>query len=220
MKQRSHADYYNTDYFNWQKNIGVFAGKFKSFIFQKPIKKTDTIIDFGCGGGFLLKNLKCARKIGIEPNKNAHHQLKLNNVEAFSSPHELLEKYGENFADVIISNNALEHSLNPLIELKSLYPLLKKGGLIYFIVPCDNINLKYYPNNINYHLYSWSPLNLGNLFNEAGFKVFKTNSRIEKWPPYYKTIQKIFGWKLFFLICKVYALFDRSWFESEIQAYK
>ena len=119
MSPKNHSDYYDIDYFNWQKNIGVFAGKFKSFKFKKSIKETDIIIDFGCGGGFLLNNLKCARKIGIEPNQNAHNQLKLNNIEAFSSPQELLEKHGENFADVIISNNALEHTLNPLLELKS-----------------------------------------------------------------------------------------------------
>ena len=217
---KNHPDYYDANYFNWQKSIGEFGGKANAFKFKKSIKESSTVIDFGCGGGFLLKNLSCSERIGIEPNKNTHNQIKINNAKPFSSSQQLLKKKGMEFADVIISNNALEHTLNPLLEIKALYPLLRKGGLIHFLVPCDNISLKYKPNNIDYHLYSWSPMNIGNLFTEAGYKVHKVTTSNQKWPPFYRKIQRLFGWKLFFVICKIYALFDRSWFQVEIIAYK
>ena len=63
-------------------------------------------------------------------------------------------------------------------------------------------------------------MNIGNLFTEAGYKVHKVNTCNQKWPPFYRKIQRLLGWKLFFVICKIYSLFDRSWFQVEIIAYK
>lgn len=34
------------------------------------ISKEDVVFDFGCGGGFLLKNIECKKKIGVEINKS------------------------------------------------------------------------------------------------------------------------------------------------------
>ena len=39
-------------------------------------------------------------------------------------------------------------------------------------------------------LYSWSPMNLGNLLTEAGYEVLETGVNIHKWPPGYLTIRK------------------------------
>ncbi len=217
----NYSDHYDADYFDWQRKIGMFGGKANSFRFQKSIKKSDTVIDFGCGGGFLLSNLICNKKFGIEPNISCRDQLKLNNIEAYFSPQEMLEAKGSNFADVIISNNALEHTLNPFLELKALHSLLKKGGVIHFAVPCDSFKLKYKPNNRDYHLYSWSPMNIGNLFNEAGFKVYKANlAKLQRWPPFYKKLQKLFGWKGFFFCCSVFSILESSWKQIEIIAQK
>ena len=57
--------HYNKDYFDWQKNIGAFGGWANSYKFKNTIKKCDVVLDFGCGGGFLLSNLVCKKKIGI-----------------------------------------------------------------------------------------------------------------------------------------------------------
>lgn len=59
-------DHYNKIYFDWQKDMGEFGGlinidKFKDFIQEK-----DNVIDFGCGGGYLLKNIKCVGKMGLK----------------------------------------------------------------------------------------------------------------------------------------------------------
>ena len=195
--KKNTSNNYDKTYFVWQTESGKFGGRANSFLFKKFVKLEDTVIDFGCGGGYLLSKLKCKNRLGIEINENAHEQIKKNGVLPYKSPKELLRKKGEEFADIIISNNALEHTPNPLLELKSLYPILKKGGKIHFVVPCDNVHFRWKPNDINFHLYSWSPMNIGNLFVEAGYDVVFSKPYIHKWPPLYKYWQKIFGWTIF-----------------------
>ena len=214
------SKHYDSNYFEWQRKIGGFGGKANAFKFKRSICSKDTVIDFGCGGGFLLANLDCQKRLGVEVNESAHQQIRDNGVLPFISPQALLDECGEECVDVIISNNALEHTLNPLLELKSLLPLLKKGGKMHFVVPCDSINYRWKPNDINFHLYSWSPMNLGNLFVEAGLQVIGTKPYIHKWPPFYRKIQKTFGWTVFNLLCRIWGRIERSWYQVEIVAIK
>jgi len=209
--------YYNADYFDWQRNIGAFGGWANSFKFRKSITRDDTVIDFGCGGGFLLSNLVCKEKIGIEPNASAADSVRKSNIAHFSSPAAALRDLGPGAADVIISNNALEHALNPLEELKSLRALLKVTGIIHFVVPCDSISYRYNPKDINYHLFSWSPQNLGNIFVEAGYEVEYSRPYVHKWPPLYRHLAKL-GWPIFNILCRIYGQLDRTWFQVEIRA--
>ena len=214
------SNHYDEDYFAWQRRVGRFGGQANAFKFARTVKPTDTVIDFGCGGGFLLKELECARRIGIEPNSSAHEQIAANDVTPFGSPQDCLAELGEGIADVIISNHALEHSLNPMQEIRALMPLLKKGGRIHFVVPCDSISVGWKPDDMHFHLYSWSPMNLGNLITEAGYTVTEAGSLVHKWPPGYLKIQKLFGWRGFHLICRIYGHLARSWFQSEVVATK
>jgi len=64
-------NHYDSKYFKYQKIIGEFGGKANIFKFEKYIKNTDNVVDFGCGGGYLLKNLQCKQKIGVEINDAA-----------------------------------------------------------------------------------------------------------------------------------------------------
>ena len=215
----SASKYYDADYFNWQKNMGAFGGWANSYIFQKYISKHHIVIDFGCGGGYLLHNLKCKKRIGIEPNLTAANSVLQLGIQHFQSPTDALNALGISFADVIISTNVLEHTLNPLEELKNLCLLLKKGGAIHFVVPCDSISYLYNPKDINYHLYSWSPQNIGNLFTEAGYSVEFSRPYMHKWPPLYNKIAKL-GWPIFNIICKIYGNIEKSWSQVEVRAIK
>ena len=213
------SEYYDSDYFDWQKNIGAFGGWANAYKFKNSIKKTDTVVDFGCGGGWLLKNLECEKRIGIEPNPSAAENIKKFGIRHFTTPIQALNELGENCVDVIVSNNALEHTLNPLQEIKNLKSLLKTGGTIHFVVPCDSIDYEYNAKDINYHLFSWSPQNLGNLFTEAGYSVEYVRPYINKWPPFYSKIAKL-GWPIFNIACRVYGRIERTWFQVEIKATK
>ncbi len=208
--------YYDAEYFNWQKDIGAFGGMINKLKFNHFIKPEDRVIDFGCGGGFLLANIHCKEKIGIELNDSAREHAARIGTKAVSSANAV----EDNWADVIISNNALEHTHEPLKELKALYPKLKRGGKIIFVVPCEHINYQYYPEDVNQHMYSWSPMCAGNLFTLAGFRVLESKPYIHKWPPHYMVYRKIFGEKIFHFICRIWARFERTWFQVRVIAVK
>ena len=165
-------NYYNEDYFNdYQKKIGQFGGKANLFKFKDDIKKTDNVLDFGCGGGFLLSNIECNYKAGIEINPIARkyciHNLE---IDCFSS---ISEVEDEKF-DVIISNHALEHCERPFDIIKELKLKLKLGGKLIIVVPLDSFKYKFKTDDVNKHLYSFSPMNLGNILQMNGYNNIKT----------------------------------------------
>ena len=210
------SKHYDDKYFSWQKDIGEFGGWANRVKFEKYINPDSAVLDFGCGGGFLLKNLNCRKKIGVEVNPAAQKLARQNQIEVYARIEEMPDEY----VDIIISNNALEHTLQPLQELKLLYRKLKKGGKIIFIVPCESIRYGFKPEDINHHLYSWSPMSIANLFQEAGFNVLESKPYRHKWPPYYRVIAKIGGRWLFELACRIYARIERSWFQVKLIANK
>jgi SAM-dependent methyltransferase len=210
------STHYNNKYFDWQAPIGEFGAWANQGMFVSYISINSRVLDFGCGGGFLLKSIKCSKKVGVEVNPTAIETAKQNGIEVFSSVKEIPD---EN-VDVIISDNALEHTLQPLEELKSLYRKLIVGGKIIFVVPCETISKSYNPNDINHHLYSWSPMCIGNLFTEAGFSVIESKPYIHKWPPKYKFIAKVGGRRLFEIACRIYGRIERSWFQVRVIAKK
>jgi SAM-dependent methyltransferase len=211
-----HKEHYKENYFEWQGSIGEFGGWANLDKFKSYINKDSIVVDYGSGGGFLLNNIDCKEKVGIEINEVARKNAEQMGIQSVSSSNLLDDDY----ADVIISNHALEHTLNPLQELKDLYRILKSGGKIVFVVPCESVNYKYKPNDINYHLFSWGPMCLGNLFNEAGYNVIQSKAYKYKWPPKYDKIAKIFGRKIFNLCCKIYARIETSWWQTRIVAAK
>lgn len=211
-----HKEHYNENFFKWQGTIGEFGGWANLGKFEDFIKEDYIVVDFGSGGGFLLKNVKCKYKVGIEINEKAREKSKEIGVQSMASTN-LLE---DNYADLIISNNALEHTTHPLEELKELYRILKPNGKIVFVVPCESISNSYSPNDINYHLYSWSPMSIGNLFNEAGFNVLESKALKHKWPPYYEKIARTFGRNIFNIVCRIYARWETTWFQVRVVAEK
>ncbi len=210
------STHYDDQYFDWQSSIGAFGGWANQSKFSKFISKDSRVLDFGCGGGFLLKNLNCSRKAGVEVNPQAVEIAKKNGIEVFTRVNDVPDEY----VDVIISNNALEHTLQPLEELRSLYGKLVVGGRIIFVVPCESISYRYVPNDINHHLYSWSPMCIGNLFSEAGFSILESKAYIHKWPPKYRFIANLGGRTLFDLACRIYGRVERSWFQVRVVAEK
>ena len=210
------SEHYDEKYFAWQAPMGEFGGWANLTKFNDYISESDHVLDFGCGGGYLLKTIQCQKKVGVEINPNAAAIAKKNGVEIYLR----VEDLPDNYVDVIISDNALEHTLNPLQELKALYRKLRKGGKIIVVVPCESISYTYKPNDINHHLYSWSPMCLGNLFTEAGYSLIESKPYIHKWPPNYQLIAKYGGRGLFEILCRIYGRIDRSWFQVKAVAEK
>ena len=207
--------HYDNKYFDWQAPIGEFGGWANLTKFQPFIHNDFNVIDFGCGGGYLLNNIQCKEKIGIEVNDSAREQAQRNGIRTVASPTDIDDQW----ADLIISNHALEHVSDPLSKLQNLKLLLKPTGKIVFYVPCESIHLSYRHDDVNQHLFTWSPMCLGNLFTEAGYFVEESAPYYHQWPPKnYRRIARWGGRRLFDFCCRLYAHWDRTVFQVRVIA--
>jgi SAM-dependent methyltransferase len=163
-------------YFNWQSQDGRLNAQINAHKFERYIEPQDTVLDFGCGGGYLLAALRCARKIGVEPNPQARTRALGNGVEC----HPSFAEVPLGVADVGISNHALEHVPCPIDALREFKSRIKPGGRLVVCVPMEDWRVcrQYKPGDINHHLYAWSPQLLGNTLKEAGFEVSPQDIRI------------------------------------------
>ena len=200
------SSYYDSGYFDWQKDVGQFGGKAEVWKFQPYINQTDKVLDFGCGGGFVLKNLSCAEKLGVEINPSARSSCSKLGIEAVAD----ISGVPDNWADVIISNHALEHVSDPLDTLKALRHKIRPGGVVIFVVPCESVKTRFERGNIDRHLFTWSPMNIGNLFEAAGYSVSESKALLHRWMTKPRFVQNIVGWNLFHFGCWIYGrLFTR-----------
>jgi SAM-dependent methyltransferase len=152
--------HYDAKYFAQQSKTGRFRGWADFSKFGRYVRGDMKVIDFGCGGGFLLANISCREKIGIEINPAARAEAGRNGVRTVGSAGEI----EDGWADLIISNHALEHCREPLRELTDLLPKLAVGGMAVFVFPCESARTKYTADNREHHLYSWSPMSAGTCF--------------------------------------------------------
>jgi SAM-dependent methyltransferase len=147
------------------------------------------IVDFGCGGGALLEVLPAARKIGIEPNAAAAALAVSRGIHVVPMSDDL----DDDSVDLAISNHALEHVLHPVAELQQLRRILKVGAHLVIIVPVDDWRAQDNgrANDPNHHLYTWTPLLLGNLLSAAGFAVERVELIHRAWPPAHQFLWRI-----------------------------
>jgi len=168
-------------YAEYQLAIARPMGAVNARKFARFIKPTDTVLDFGCGGGFILLALPCANRIGVEPAEAALAVARSNRIEAYPST----TMVGAARVDVVISHHALEHTTRPLDELRALRNVLKHGGRLVLVLPLDDwrTQRRYELREINHHLYAWTPQLLGNLVADAGFRVEQIMVVTHAWPP-------------------------------------
>jgi SAM-dependent methyltransferase len=163
------SEHYDAEYFAWQnKHIDV-KSRIKIKRFAPYIRPTDTVLDFGCAGGGMLGSLPGARKIGVEISDVARAAaVRDHGVEAYKS----LAEVPDGIVDVVVSNHTLEHLAGPYDALCQLKPKLKPDGLLVLVLPIDDwrAQRRWDAKDINRHLYTWTPLNLGNLLDEAGYR--------------------------------------------------
>ncbi|MGA8234597.1 MAG: class I SAM-dependent methyltransferase [Candidatus Acidiferrales bacterium] len=196
--------HYGEEYFKWQSEIGRFGGWADLSKFSRYIRDDMKVLDFGCGGGYLLANIQCLEKIGIEINPVARAEADRNGVRTCGSVAEI-----ENgWADIIISNHALEHCPHPLRELEDLLPKLAFGGIAVFVFPCEAAKNRRRWDDPSHHLYSWSPMSAANLFSEAGFDVVESKIYLHMWPrrSVARLLRSIGGRFLFEAGCRLYGV--------------
>ena len=74
------------------------------------------------------------------------------------------------------------------------------------------------PNVPDFDVLSLKPLETATILQDrlkdAGFKQIKTGNIYHKWPPFWKVIKTIFGWKAFHLISRVYGTLNLFWTQT------
>ena len=125
--------HYDADYFEWQSDLGMLGGQLNADKFSAYIEPEDAILDFGCGGGFLLASLGAAKKLGVEINDVARASAGKLGIETVKT----LSAAPDNYFDVVISHHALEHTEAPLAIVRELRNKLKPGGTIVVVVPSE-----------------------------------------------------------------------------------
>src|SRR5438309_9211696 len=103
--------YYDKTYFSWQEKAGKYGATQDSWMYKPFISEDMVILDFGCGGGFMLEALSAKEKYGVDINPIARLEAKKKGLPVFKTLSDIPKK--EQF-DVIISHHTLEHVPNPV----------------------------------------------------------------------------------------------------------
>jgi SAM-dependent methyltransferase len=158
------------------------AGSFLSLpLYENFVRPTDVVLDFACGGGYLLRLLHAKRKLGVEANPVASAAARNQGIEVF----ERLEDVPDATADIVVSNHGLEHTLRPYDVLLQLRRIARPRGRLVLYLPADSWwrDPSFRPGDVNHHVYTWTPLNLGNLLGDAGWDVITSRLVFHAWPP-------------------------------------
>lgn len=141
---------------------------------------TNKILDVGCGPGLFLIE---AKKRGWEAygTEFTDKQLEyLNNIEINTFKGKLTSTAFQNdFFDVIISSEVIEHINNPVEEMTQFNRLLRKGGLVYITTPNFNAIERFWQKGnyeiIEYpeHLCYYTPRTIDLLLTQCGFEKVK-----------------------------------------------
>jgi SAM-dependent methyltransferase len=153
-------------YFAWQRSCGQKSAIYNRKLFQPLVAENNDVLDFGCGGGYMLRALSCRTKVGVDVNPFARAEAAKLGIEVFADIAEL----GDRKFDVIITSHCLEHVTSPYETLAGLRRILHEDGKIVLLLPLDDWRSQPWVGpDMNFHLYTWTPKLLGNLLVAAGF---------------------------------------------------
>lgn len=140
------------------------------FLKRLGLKKSDRILDYGCGTGLFVEFLK-EQGYGYVDGYDAY-------VPAYANEEVLAETY-----DVLVSYDVIEHVDDPRAMMRTVVSLVKQGGLVALGTPNANfVHLD--PDNLltpelsqPYHRHILSEQMLVRLANEQGMEVAHTSHR-------------------------------------------
>lgn len=202
------SDYYHGEsgdrYFEEYHYPMALGGSFLNVpLYQPYVGPNDVVLDFACGSGQLLTLLRAGRKLGVEISEPAVAAARARGLDIY----ERIEDVPSGLVDVVISNHGLEHTLEPHRVLGELRRLTKPGGRLVLYLPADSWwrERSYPQRDPDHHLYTWTPLLLGNLLSEAGWGVEQARLAWHRWPPQYAKLRVFPTW-LSQAICRLAAI--------------
>lgn len=174
------SKYYN-NYSRSSPVSEITLGRYRALLNEfERFRKTNKILDVGCGGGHFLAEAKKKgwEVYGTEFTKEAADIPAEKGINMTVGPLDTSTLQIRDF-DVITSFEVIEHINTPLPEVRNIHTLLRIGGLFYFTTPNFNaLERKYlgskYP-VINYpgHLIYFTPKTITRLLKKVGFSKKK-----------------------------------------------
>lgn len=192
-----------------------FGRRYQLRYFQPYCNESSDLLDFGCADGLSLRHLPAKRRVGVEINPIARKKCKelCSEVSYGVELHASLNSVKSESIDIVISNHSLEHVPNPLETLSELHRILRPRGRLILVVPIDDWrdpkNRSWRAGDPDHHLYTWCPLNLGNLLVEAGFGGVETKISTSAWNPRFFWVHRNLGRSAFNAVCYLFALYRR-----------
>lgn len=149
----------------------------------EPFRKTNKILDVGCGIGYFLEVAK-ERGWEVYGTEFTDEAVNICEQKGINMQKGVLavDNYKTQEFDVITSFEVIEHINNPIEELNHFYQLLRKGGLVYVTTPNFNSLLRYrlkekynviaYPEHLSYY----TTKTIKKVFENTGFETKKIES--------------------------------------------
>lgn len=151
-----------------------------SFLDQQPVWiEGKTVVSIGCGCTADLCAFPATVKIAIDPLLYAYQKLGMLMEDSAGSPTVYLSVGAEDlplldeFADLVICRNALDHMVDPAITVNELSRILKKDGALFVSVDIGGEPTPDEPT-------VFSTESLGNLLNER----FEVGRLLDNYPPH------------------------------------
>lgn len=137
-------------------------------MFQPHVGPDSVVLEWGCGAGWNLAGLRCARRVGHDITPDLAGTIRSLGVEFVLDPSTL----PTGSFDVVICHHVLEHLPAPLAALEGFHRLLRPGGRLLLAVPFEKERRyrRFDPAEPNHHLYSWNVQTLGNLLKLSGWE--------------------------------------------------
>lgn len=138
-------------------------------VFQHRVRPTDTVLEWGCGFGWNLAGLSCARRVGHDVAESLQSAVEASGMEFLRQP----ETLPDGQFDVVVCHHALEHVPDPYRVLGEIRRLLRPRGVLLLAVPfeMERRYRRFDPAEPNHHLYSWNVQTLGNLLQASAFRI-------------------------------------------------
>jgi len=197
----------------WERLQNHKLFKIEQFIKKSPKKETLRILEIGCGPGALLSAAKKRgwKEYGIEPFVKSYTLAKdkgLNVHNGFLKD----KNYPDNYFDLIISIEVVEHFEDQVNEFKEISRVLKEDGLIVIqTANIDGIKFKIKKSKSPYlyydHLCYFSPKTLTKIldkFNLNIVKSFPDEINLKNRLIWCKTFYSKFRWVIFYIIRAIF----------------
>jgi ubiquinone/menaquinone biosynthesis C-methylase UbiE len=141
-KFKEFKDFYNHwatqaegDQSNWADSGSPHYWRYQSYLdlLKNYLASNKKILDVGCGQGNLLQQIGIGQLYGIDISKKYidDAQKKIPNGTFVESNSDVLP-FADNFFDIVICTEFLEHVPNPEKYVTEIYRVTKKGGLALF----------------------------------------------------------------------------------------